>query len=128
MIKYVFMAFGCALLVPLILIQQDTPGNGPPPGGGFTTNLITINADYTAKVHDTIILVDASAGPVTITLPKANAKGLHLSIKKIDSSENAVLIKTQAGETIEGNANCSITVKFGWYSIVAAGNNMWVIM
>lgn len=53
--------------------------------------------DYTATLNDYVIVVDATAGPVTITLPTsgttpAAVHGQKYLVKKIDSSANSVTV------------------------------------
>jgi hypothetical protein len=74
-------------------------------GGGQSAPSKTVNSNYTILVSDGTILVDASGGPVSITLPTAaSANGLIFNIKKIDSSANAV---TLVG-IIDGDTNPTI--------------------
>lgn len=71
-------------------------------GGQMT--LVTKTATYTATAADGIILVSASSGAKTITLPPiANvATGKAYAIKKIDTSTNAVTVDGDGTETIDG--------------------------
>ena len=58
--------------------------------------VILKTSNYTALKSDFggLILVDASSGPVTITLPPnvSGLEGWHAKIKKVDSSSNAVIV------------------------------------
>jgi hypothetical protein len=57
----------------------------------FTTRAVA--ADATAIATDDLILVDATTGPVSITLPDAErTQNAHFTIKKTDASANAVTI------------------------------------
>lgn len=64
------------------------------------------STDYTVLTTDKgfIILVDASSGAVTITLPAAAtaADGFYVYVLKTDSSVNAVTIDGDGSETIDG--------------------------
>jgi hypothetical protein len=50
----------------------------------------SITSDYTATIVDPLLTVDASSGPVTITLP-AVVDHRFIFVKKVDSSNNKVL-------------------------------------
>lgn len=82
-------------------------------------------ANYTAVVTDGIILVDATSGPITITLYSA-AEIRHtpfLAVKKIDSSGNAVTIDGEGSETIDGAASISLTVQHEVARLIPDGTN-----
>lgn len=65
-------------------------------GGVIVINdagVINVNADYVAVGYEDLILVDASGGPVNVTLvPAANFVGGQVIVKKTDMSLNAVNI------------------------------------
>lgn len=62
--------------------------------------------DYTVLTTDKgfIVLVDASSGAVTVTLPAAAtaADGFYVYVMKTDSSANVVTIDGDSSETIDG--------------------------
>lgn len=61
-------------------------------GVGFAIPVLTATGDYLATTFDYTLRVDATAAPITITLPASPAHGEIKNIKKIDSSVNAVTI------------------------------------
>lgn len=68
--------------------------------GGIRT--VTSTA-YTVSSGDEMILVDATSGSVTITLPAASSSSKRiLNIKKIDATGNTVTIDGNSSETIDG--------------------------
>lgn len=82
------------------LVAQGGVGSKP-------TTISTKTAAYTIALSDNMILVDATAAMVVITLPTAasafkNGIGQRFSIKKIDSSANAVTVKGNGSELIDG--------------------------
>ena len=94
---------------------------------GSLTNILDINSDYTATAQDGTILVDASTGDVTVSIPAANSvKGLKYSIKKVDMSANKVIIQPLAG-TIDGQANRFTDVPWQGYVIQSNGANWFVV-
>lgn len=70
----------------------------------------SVTANYAVTVMDDTILVDASTGPVTVTLISAAWTPNVYTIKRIDSvTANAVTIACQAGEHIDGATTKSLT-------------------
>lgn len=85
----------------------------PPSGVRTVTANTTVNFDGT-------ILVDATAGPVTVTL-QAAALGDRVLIKKIDASANVVTVAAQGGETINGAANIPLAVQYAAADCITDG-------
>lgn len=59
--------------------------------------------------------VDASGGPVTITLPDSTGAGVNgriYNVKKIDNSGNAVTIQRSGADTIDGATTQSLTAQW----------------
>lgn len=74
---------------------------------------VTVTADYALAREDVVILVDATAGAVTLTLPDiATALGEAKYIMKTDSSANAVTVAADSSDTIEGAASISISTQW----------------
>jgi len=95
--------------------------------GSFATRVSTVSANTTLGVDHHIVLVDASGGARTITLPNATTcAGRQYVIKKIDSSTNAVTITPQTGQTIDGQANISITAQYDYRRVVSNGANWFL--
>jgi len=77
---------------------------------------------------DAILLVDTSAGDVTLTLPAAHTReGMEFIFKKIDSSSNDVIVATESGELIDGGATKSITTQYNFMKVVSDNANWHVI-
>lgn len=110
--------------IPAVYVQTATnhgSGSGntwvrqPIPGLG---SIMTKTAAYTAISGD-ILLVDASTGAVTITSPPL-APGAEFTVKKIDSSANAVTI-TAASSTIDGTNNKTLSAQWASMRIRSDG-------
>lgn len=87
----------------------------------------SVSTSVTAVLSDSIILADATAGPITVTLPNpATTKDKRFVIKKADSSANAVTIAPVSG-TIDGAATYAITLALGSVDAVSDGANYWVV-
>lgn len=95
---------------------------------GEVLSIVGKTANYTATATDHTILVDATAGVVTITLPAAAASvGREYAIKKIDASANAVTIDGNGAELIDGAATQSLATQ--WKSmIIQCNGTAWFIL
>jgi hypothetical protein len=102
-------------------------------GGGDLTSTRTLNAhdvttqtgDYTAGEND-VVLVDASGGNVTITLP-APSESIMVTVKRIDSSSNTVTIATPGTETIDGESAPEVDIQYEAHEIVSNGSNYFTV-
>lgn len=78
----------------------------------------TAIANETVHANDCVVLYNASSGAITVTLPlPGQVKNLVLTLKKTDSSANAVTI---AG-TIDGSASNSLATQYKSMTIVSDG-------
>lgn len=91
---------------------------------GYDT-ISTQTGNYTASTNE-IVLGDASGGAITITLPDPTETGI-VTIKKIDSSSNAVEIATPNSETIDGDSSRTVTGQYVAREIVCDGTNYYII-
>jgi hypothetical protein len=83
--------------------------------------------DYTAGFDDEAILVDASAGAVTITLPPvADYNGKYYKIKKIDTTSLSVTIDGN-GATIDRGATAVITSPYVSLTVQCDGTEWWIV-
>jgi len=90
-------------------------------------DLTSASDDYTPDEED-VILVNASAKAVTITMPEAaDSEGKFYYIKKIDATANAVILNGYEAETVDGNLTVSITIQYECLQIVCDGTNWWII-
>lgn len=72
-----------------------------------------------------IVLGDASGGSFNVTLPSPST-AMHVTVKKTDSSTNAVTVATPGSETIDGQSNVQITSQYVAYEIVSDGSNYFL--
>jgi hypothetical protein len=92
----------------------------------FPTRIIKTSTVLTAL--DAVVLVDASAGAVTVTLPPVQARiGLRYYIKKTDTSANAVTIATHAAETIDDCASIEINMQYDCAEVISDDVEWWII-
>ena len=83
----------------------------------------TVTANYTATEFDNTILVDASGGAVTVTLPSPSGiAGRWYSIKKIDSSVNAVTVSG----SIEGASSYTLALQYKYVRVQTDGSAWYI--
>ena len=88
----------------------------------------TKTSNYAMTTADGVILVDATAGPVIITLPAAAGNdGFRATIKKIDTTAHIVTIAPAGSETIDGNANLTISAPYTSIELISDGANWFVL-
>jgi hypothetical protein len=88
----------------------------------------TVTANDTATVTDHTILVDATAGPVTIGLPPAaGMAGRMMIVKKIDATSNSVTTDPNASETSDGALTQVVTERYGTMQYHCDGTAWWAL-
>lgn len=101
---------------------------------GWATQRVTaVTSAYIPLPADAVILCDATAGAFTVTLPDATqagySPGQRYTIKKTDSTANAVTITGSAGQLIDNASSATLTAANSETSLVFDGsttNNWWV--
>lgn len=88
----------------------------------------TKSTNYTIVGTDHTILVNASSGALTMTLPSAiGTMGQSFVIKKIDASVNPVLAATVLSQTIDGAVNVSLASRWKYITVQSDGANWFII-
>lgn len=96
---------------------------------GLYTDVQTYSSNSTMTNANSVALVSASGGAVTITIPSASSpsnKGKVFNIKKTDSSANGVIISPVAG-TIDGSATKTLAFQYDSLMLVSDGSNYFLI-
>lgn len=89
---------------------------------------VTNNTTLDPAIDGGTVLVDATAGNVTITLPTAaSADERKYNVKKVDASVNTVTVDADGAETIDGAANYVLTVQYQSVSVQSNGTAWWVL-
>jgi hypothetical protein len=77
-----------------------------------SVSVVTVTTNYTALATDDVILVDCTAGDVTITLPAASTAGSgltpRLAIRRIDNSANTCTLAAAGTDTVDGAASVTL--------------------
>lgn len=108
--------------------EQGSIDPTPPfPPGSYGNVVVVTTTPYIVQDDDGYLLVDATAGAITIELPAiADNANRPLMIKKIDNSLNNVIVDGDAAETIDGQPTISLLTQYQSISIVA-GPTEWSI-
>ena len=95
-----------------------------PTGEGTTVT----TTPYSVTAADYAVLVDATAGAITVDLPAAaDADRRVLHVKKTDSSANAVTIDASGAETIEDATTQSLVLQGESLMLMSDGTQWWVL-
>lgn len=97
-------------------------------GTGYTLASNTQSSNYTADANtDDVILVNTTAGNVTITLPAAASRNRPYYIKNIGTAANLMTIDADASETIDNNLTVSTSTSMESMTLVSDGSNWWLV-
>lgn len=95
---------------------------------GLLTSVVNETSNYTVTNNNGTILVDASSGNVTVTLPSAvGLSGKIFVIKKTDSSGFQVIVDGDGSETIDGATTATITSQYESITIISNNSNWFIL-
>lgn len=90
--------------------------------------LYNSSTDLTVDVAGVVVLADAPAGQVSINLPAAGGNvDRMITVKKIDSTSNGVVINPNGSETIDGSTTKTLSVQYASLTIISDGDE-WHIL
>jgi hypothetical protein len=92
---------------------------------GLRVNTLAVGSDYDILSTDFELLVDASAGGVTINLPFATGTGQYYHIKKIDATANVVTVAAQTGDLIDGSISVALVDQWSDTWIIDSAFQYW---
>lgn len=96
--------------------------------GSFGANITTLFTSTTLDNTYYTVLVDASSGNRTITLPSASASARMIYvIKKVDVSANTVTIDANSSETIDGATTQVLSTQYASYTIQCDGTSWYIL-
>jgi hypothetical protein len=111
-----------------MLTQIETAVNRIMDGFLFPVSEGTITGDYTIPLGTSFVPVDASGGAVTITLrPAAEEENRRITVKKIDSSPNNVIVDGNGSETVDDATTAVITLQYESICLYSDGTEWWVV-
>lgn len=85
------------------------------------------DSPYTLTSEVGYLRCDASGGAMTVNLPAAIGNGRLVTIKKIDSSGNAVTIDGSGSETIDGATTYALAAQYNSVQMIDAATGLWEI-
>jgi hypothetical protein len=105
-----------------------TPHSYLQPNGSVAFPITSTNANLTLTDAHYTVLVDASGGSRTITLPSASGvDGRIYVVKKTDDSTNIVAVQAQTGQTIDGGASFILVNQYATVMVQAYGGNWYIV-
>lgn len=99
-------------------------------------NVRRVSADTTIMTTDALVLVDATSGDITLTLPDTADGPAQVTVKKIDEGGNRLILAPSGAETVEGltAAAAALDIKTAWSVPYAtrtlhaeAGVGYWIV-
>ena len=94
--------------------------------GIHTFNTVTAAATTLNSSYD-VVLGDATASLITVTLPAAATRVQEFTIKKIDASGNAVDVDGDGSETIDGSTFKRLGSQYDSIRIASNGASWWIL-
>lgn len=86
------------------------------------------NSNYTVTTGDNVLLADCTSGPITFTLPPAaSIVGRVYFFKKIDSSANAMTVKANGSELIDGLNTKTTVIQYEALTLVNDGTKFFLL-
>ena len=86
----------------------------------------TVTSNYTMLSSDDVVLANASSGNVTISIVTATNRTRPISIKKIDSSTNTVIVDGFSSELIDGGASATLANQYESITLVSDNSNYYI--
>lgn len=97
-------------------------------GDGVNRPIVSQSTSYTITSTDGVILGNASGGAITFTLPNATGiDGRLYTVKKTDSSANAVILDGHSSQTIDGSTTYNLTIENDSITVIALGGSWYII-
>lgn len=89
--------------------------------GFAASNIATPTTTFTVGVGNVTVLANAAGGAFAVTLTSVAlvATGQYFTIKKTDSSVNAVTVTAPAGSSIDGAATFALSAQYQFVTVVA---------
>lgn len=93
----------------------------------FGSNTVSTAVNYSAKMEDKYILVDATVGAISITLPTATGnRGKEIIVKKTDATGSTVTALPRGSEAIDGSVSVSTSARATPIRLVSDNSNWYI--
>jgi len=121
--------WGCFILVSdgtewWIMSNDPLSASG---GGGGTLRVEEVAADQAMSADIDFVLIDSTAGNVTITLPAAASSANRTIYFKKKVAANSMILDGNAAETIDGAATQTANDQYAVIGVVCDGTEWWII-
>lgn len=83
-------------------------------------------ASYTVQEIDGLVLIDTTAGNVTVTLPDVKYKGNRYTVKRVTAGANTLTIQGASGN-VDGAGSTTIATQYQAKTFVSDGTNWWTV-
>lgn len=87
----------------------------------------TTTTTITELSGEVVVLADATSGSLTVNLPTAVSNTAKITVKKIDSSANTVVIDGNSTQTIDGSLTKTIEFQYTSVTLISNGSNWFII-
>lgn len=87
----------------------------------------TTTTTITELSGEVVVLADATSGSLTVNLPTAVSNTAKITVKKIDSSINTVVIDGNSTQTIDGSLTKTIEFQYTSVTLISNGSNWFII-
>lgn len=95
--------------------------------GSATIYSPTTTTTITELSGEVVVLADATSGSLTVNLPTAVSNTAKITVKKIDSSANTVVIDGNSTQTIDGSLTKTIEFQYTSVTLISNGSNWFII-
>ena len=96
----------------------------------YSINRITVTGNYTIDDSDCLIGCNHS-GEITLTLPASNEVNVgriyYIKDESGNASTNNIIVEGNGSETIDGNANITVSGDYDCLTIYCAGSGKWFV-
>lgn len=121
-----------APFAPLYGTGNSLFANGIQNNGGTYYHIGTAITSLTLGLDNHIVLINATSGNITITLPAASAVqsggvGIEYKFKRMDNSGNTITIQRGGSDTIDGGTSFTLTAQYEVKSVMAVSNTAWAL-
>jgi len=118
--------------MPLYTTGNSVYINGLQSSKGNFYAVNTVTGNTTLGLTNYFVVVDATSGNVTITLPAAStafgaSMGIQYVFKRIDNTGNSVTISRAGSDTIDGGTSTTLTTQYQVKEIQCASSSTWLI-
>jgi len=91
---------------------------------------IEVTATYSISAADKVVMANASAGPILVTLPSltgvcSTTISREVLVFKTDTSMNAVTVKGVDSQTINGQATFALSTRYSLARLIGHGGTNW---